>query len=255
MIIRQVSLDAFQKSAMKSFEDEMIEHCKAFSPNLCKTLTPEQLRRAIQAAVENAGRYGFTRRGPVYFYVDCMLLFGSGFPTDPQYPWMAEVLVRDDFAEEMLKADALHEKVCDYLREVGGAESRYMRGALRRLLRIAQTNDLSLHSDSIEHDVLRLLSHVWPEKLAYGGPEALQLLVSDAVSRARDTYGFTQPRSIAVLVVLMVAFGHRCDDDPLFPWISKTLSRREEEGPDVVAEKLERRATVWFEAVLENELA
>ncbi|MDI1437314.1 hypothetical protein [Polyangium sorediatum] len=255
MIIRQASLDAFQKSAMKSFEDEMIEHCKVFSPNLCKTLTPEQLRQAIGAAIEMASRYGLTRRGPVHFYIDCMLLFGSSFPTDPQYPWMAEILVRDDFAEEMLKADALHEKVCDYLREVGGSDSRYMRGALRRLLRLAQANDLPLHQDAIEQDILRLLGQVWPEKLAYSGPETIQLLVSDAVGRARDTYGFTQPRSMALMAVLMVAFGHRCDDDPLFPWISKTLARREEDGPAVVAEKLERRTLVWFEAVLENELA
>jgi hypothetical protein len=54
------------------------------------------------------------------------------------------------------------------------------------------------------------------------------------------------------MVVLMFAFGHRCDADPFLPWIARTLGRADEAAPDAAAVALERRALTWLDAVLRN---
>ncbi len=51
----------------------------------------------------------------------------------------------------------------------------------------------------------------------------------------------------------MFAFGHAFDRDPFLPWIARTLEPERGAADDRarVAERLERRAMIWIEAVLD----
>ena len=57
-------------------------------------------------------------------------------------------------------------------------------------------------------------------------------------------------RGEALVVVLMFAFGHGCTDDPLYPWISRTLKDERIVGPAARVERLEKKSITWLEHVL-----
>ena len=96
LVIRPEQMEVFKEAALRSFESEMVAHLAEFSPPLFKAIGEEQMRKAIQFGIDRAGSYGFDFRGPVRLYLELMLLFGSHFDTDPQYPWAAAILTNQD---------------------------------------------------------------------------------------------------------------------------------------------------------------
>ncbi|MBK7353861.1 MAG: hypothetical protein IPJ05_10285 [Nitrosomonas sp.] len=110
LVIRAEQMDVFKKTALLSFEDEMVEHLAKFSPPLYKVVGEEQMRKVIRLGMSQAAQYGFTYRGPVRLYLELMLLFGSYFDTDPQYPWAAEILTNQESGTQMQRAESLYER-------------------------------------------------------------------------------------------------------------------------------------------------
>ena len=98
----------------------MVAHLAEFSPPLFKAVGEEQMRKAIRFGIGRADSYGFTFRGPVRLYLELMLLFGSHFDTDPQYPWAAAILTDQDSDPQMQCAERLYEVTMDYREEVAG---------------------------------------------------------------------------------------------------------------------------------------
>lgn len=78
-----------------------------------------------------AKAYGFTNRGSIRLFIEMIFLFGSGFDTDPQYPWAATILA--DSSEQMYRAERLYEKIIDYQEKVSGANAVNTIEALRRV--------------------------------------------------------------------------------------------------------------------------
>ena len=52
------------------------------------------------------------------------------------------------------------------------------------------------------------------------------------------------------MVALMIAFGHGCTEDPLYPWIARTLKDERITDATERAERLERKAVTWLKHVL-----
>ena len=50
--------------------------------------------------------------------------------------------------------------------------------------------------------------------------------------------------------MLMLAFGHGCADDPLYPWIARTLQDEAITDGAARATYLEAKALTWLEHVL-----
>lgn len=249
----RAQVQAFEAWAREGFEAEMVAHCREFSPHLCRTLNEDHLRVAIRQAIDRAATHGLCTRGAARLYIDLSLLFGSGFASDPQYPWAAAVLSSDEHPDPMHRAEALHERACAYLREVGGVDNEHTWAALERLA-AAEDHDLQVRAESFTPDVLRLLKRMHPEKYAYTGAAPLEELITEADVRARLNHGFTSPRASLILAVLMFAFGHACDQDPLYPWIARTIEPTAPGDRNERAAKLERRARIWLRAVLKNQV-
>ena len=96
LVIREAQMEAFKEATRRTFEDEMVAHLAEFSPPLFKAIGEEQMRKAVHFGIGRADSHGFTFRGPTRLYLELMLLFGSYFDTDPQYPWAAEILSNRD---------------------------------------------------------------------------------------------------------------------------------------------------------------
>lgn len=244
--IRQEQVDIFEQGAWRSFEDEMVVHSKAFSPTLCRVIGDEQLRLAIRSAVNRASNYRFTCRGPIRLFIEMMFLCGSAFDTDPQYPEIGKVL--NSAGDEMARAQRIHEGQLDYLETVSGLGAGNVRRALSGLLAFAR-EPLTISRNDLAAALVREMTRIFPQKVAYTGEGGLRTLIDEGFAEAQR-YGLHEVRHQGLLVVLMFAFGHGCTNDPLYPWIGRTLQDEKIAGPAARAERLEKKSVTWLEHVL-----
>jgi hypothetical protein len=244
--IRQEQTEAFRQHHLQKFEDEMVEHSKNFAPPICKVIGDEQVRVAIRSAMLRANGYGFTNRGPLRLFIEMMFLCGSSFDTDPQYAVVGRVLRSP--ADQMDRAEQIHLGYLEYLVKVSGPDAVNVRSALSELPALART-PLPFSSDDFVAGLLREMARLFPQKVAYVGEANLRTLIHEATAESQR-YHFSTMRQAALLVVLMFAFGHGCTNDPLYPWISRTLRDEKIVSPVARAERLEKKALTWLEHVL-----
>ena len=246
LVIRPEQMAVFERGMAHRFEDEMVAHGKAFSPRLSEVLGEDQLRVAIRSAIARAGRHGFTLRGPIRLFVELSFLWGSGFDTDPQYPAVGALLRAG--TDEMERAMSIHAEFLHYLERVSGEGAANVRRALRELSAFAR-RPTTYSSDGLVAAVLEEMARAFPQKVDYVGESGLRALIGEGLARS-ERYGFSTPRQATLVVVLMFAFGHGCTDDPLYPWISRTLNDDRVVSAAARADRLERKATTWLDHVL-----
>jgi hypothetical protein len=247
-VIRKEQLEAFRAAAEKAFKEEMLIHLREFSPALIRATGEEQMRRAIELGMQRAYGYGFRNRGPVRLYLEMILLFGTFFDTDPQYPWAGELLRDDSGGDQMLRAERLFQKTIEYRRSVAGKEDTYTLAALRDIAQMAEMELPPFNGDMIQV-MQQCIERVYPAKAEFVGADGLEKLILEARDAAAQ-YDFSSERGQALMVVLMLAFGHGCAEDPLYPWIGRTLLDPNIIGPGARAKRLERKALAWLQHVL-----
>ena len=250
LVIRKDQMEMFRKEAQRNFEKSMLAHLGNFSPLLFKTVGEEQMFKVISLGIDRAGSHGFTFRGPVRLYLELMLLFGSHFDTDPQFPWATSILTTQDAGFQMQRAEWLFEKVMDYRKQVSGPESAYALEALRNIaFFVRQPPPLS--SENFIPAMLREIAGIYPQKAAYVGNEGLETLIRKGMGGAQRQR-FTTVRGVTLIIMLMFAFGHGCGKDPLYPWIANTLKADSAPTPEAKTTLLEKNALIWLENVLAN---
>lgn len=248
LTIGKDQLARFREPPRRAFEAEMVEHLAAFSPPLFKTLGEDQMLVVVRTGMAAAERHGFDLRGPVRMYLELMLLFGSRFDTDPQYPWFHELLTAEPDAPQMQRAGRIHARVTEYRRQVAGPDDDYTFAALRRILQFAE-QPLDYPPAQIVGEMARQFAAVYPEKVAWLGEPALTNLIEEGVETARRLKS-PSARGEALMSVLMFAFGHGCADDPLYPWIANTIRDGMVPEPARWPVRLEKKAITWLRHVL-----
>src|SRR5258707_14386417 len=174
--IRQQQADAFSKTALQKFEDEMVEHLKKFSPQHCKVAGEPAVREVIRMGIENAKKYGLINRGPVRFYIELMFMFGSYFDSDPQYPWTGAVLKDPEVIDQTARADRLYDAMNKYLAEVSGPEHQYLIEAMRRMSQL-RIEDFFSPGQNLEESILAKLNSVYPQRSKYLGEPVLRVMI------------------------------------------------------------------------------
>jgi hypothetical protein len=176
-----------------------------------------------------------------------MLLFGSHFDTDPQYPWTAAILKNQEWGGEMQRAEILFQKTLEYRKEVVGPHEAYALQALRNI------QNLAAHPPPFSGDfvteVRRGMTLVYPQKAAYVGPEGIDAVIHAGIEAAQG-YGFVAVREVAMFCVVLLGFGHGCAADPLYPWIGGVLTDPAIASPEARAKHLEMRALTWVRDIL-----
>ncbi len=243
--IRAEQMQAFERATWRQFEEDMVLHGKAFTPRLCEVIGDTQLRVAVRAALARAAGYGFTNRGPMRLCVELMFLCGSAFDTDPQHWRLGEILRAP--GDQMQRAQQIHDRFLDYLEKVSGPGAVNVRNALRDLLALVRT-PLQLANGFVD-GMLEQIHRVFPKKAEYVGEAPLRALIEEALVEA-ERHQFAADRHRGLLVVLMFSFGHGCTNDPLYPWIARTLADQRIAGPERRAQRLEKKAVTWLEHVV-----
>lgn len=228
----------------------MLVHLADFVPPLFNSIGEQQMRKAIDFGIARAARHGFTNRGPVRFYLELTMLLGCHFDTDPQYPWATEILGDDDPDSQMDRAERLYEKTRDYRRSVAGPDDHYTRAALENIAFFAR-HPLALSVDRYVPDLLQQIALIYPQKADYVGDAALEALIRAGVATAQRNRCSTVCDT-TLLIMLMLAFGHGCTSDFLFPWIEKCLEGKATADPHARFEQLEQEALRWIAYLLNS---
>jgi len=244
--INTEQIKAFEKASIRSFEDEMVLHSQEFSAKLCEVIGEKQLRVALRQAIKRADSYGFTLKGPIRLYIELMFIFGSDFDTDPQFPAIAKVLQSDE--GEMQRAEKIHEWILDYNKQVSGIKNINLNQALKSLSITAKV-DIKFTAYSFNEEMYQEMQRAFPQKISYVGKEKLTKLINKARSES-ERYGIRTIRGQSTIIVLMFVFGHGCINDPLYPWINKTLRDEKIKDSSTRENRLERQSLTWLEHAL-----
>ena len=248
MKIRAQQMDELKRAALRRFEDEMVQHMKEFSPRHCEVIGEPGVREVIRLGMQRAREHGLTNRGAVRFYIEMMFMFGSDFDTDPQYPWAAEALDAERTPNQNERADRLHAKTIDYLKNVAGPDNEYALDAMRRTRRASEA-DLIPPGQTLRSATLERMKSIYPQKCAYVGDAPLRALIQHGMKLAKE-HSVSTDESAALFIVLMFALGHGAAADPLFPWISATLNDRAVADPEKRVDRLRRKAITYLDRAL-----
>lgn len=256
MIISQKQLEPFAQHNLKKFEDEMVLHITDFAPNSAKALKEKGVRKVVQLGMQNANKYGFTKKGPVRFYIEMMFMFGSYFDTDFQYPWIRKVLLNNEIKSEIVRADLLHIRLMEYLNKAIGKKSEYALRALVNSNQLSATDFKNTYNASgtaiFEKGILRKMYEIYPEKSTLLGDEILMKVISTGIERAQS-YQIDTLEGKLIFISILFSLGHQFDRDPQFPWIINTLTDSKlNSDPGIQAENLKKKMEIYIMRTLKN---
>ena len=250
MIIRNEQFETLEDSLTGEFENEMLQHVREFTPRHCKVMDEAGLRGVIRRSVRKARQYGFTNRGPVRLFIDLTFMFGSDFDTDPLLSWAGEILKTGGPADQMNRAEQLHKKALAYSETTAGPDFKYAKEAFKRA-RAVRYEDLTVHPDDFESSCVAKLRDGYPQKFEHAGEEAVRTSVRDALGKVA-AYSISSRQGEMLFVILAFAIGHGFAEDPLFPWISRTLKNESIRDPNKRVERLYSKTMTYLDHVITN---
>lgn len=242
--IHQRLTRALQATAESSFEDKLIAQMKRVAPRLGGGLADEALRLAARDGIDRAGAYGFTKKGPIRLFVESMLLLGSHFDTDPQYPVVTSLL--RERGDQMLRAGRIHHEIITYQSVVLGEGGAKLCDALERLIALNRSREDIEGSDA---DMVQALSSSFPTKAAYIGGNALEGLVRHGRMEAMS-HGLHDGRSQRLLITSMFTLGHGISRDWSYPGVQQALTDTSIGGSSARAERFQSAALSLLEQTL-----
>jgi hypothetical protein len=226
-----------------------VQHLRGFAPKHCEVIGEGAVAEVVRQGIARAQASGFTLRGPIRLYLELTSMFGSGFATDPLHPWAAGPLTKQA-ADEMWRAERLHQAVLEYLDEVAGPDNEYSLRALRRLATLDADELLSRPGD-LDDRLVAGFRVAYPEKADFAGEARLRELVAGSGEQAARL-GIRGDRGRAVIAGVTFALGHEALDDPLFPWVSRTLQDAALGTPDARAARLHERSLAYLKRALSH---
>ena len=240
LIIRKSQIDAFEKIAVRRFEDGLLEHLQTFFPTHAATLGEKQLGRVVRYGLQRAESRNLQTERGVYLYLALMFMLGSWFDDDPQLPWAtapepvtpstvndgetAEPAPPPETAPESPDAqiERVYGEAMTFLDQTAGPDNGLLQQTLDRL-RQPQVFDGLPAAPSFGHRLLLLLQMLSPEKYQALGDEPLRALVRAGYEAAKRQ-GFTTEPGMMNYITLAYVLGIGFDRDPIHPWAAATLS-------------------------------
>jgi hypothetical protein len=250
VIIRNAQIQALDEARSPDFEEFMVEHLQDYSPLHSQALGEPGIRTLIDVGKARAQAHGFTRRGPVRFYIETMILLGVEFDTDPQYPRLGAILRDASVPDQLQRADRAHAWLMEFLEAAGGPDRAYAKQALRRAREVPY-RPVSVSAPGFAEEVLRQMRANHPEKVDYLGPAALRGLIPRAIQEA-DQFGVATDAGVCLFLGLMFAVGHGFPRDPKYPWMARTLANPAIADADRRVERLYSKTMTYLDQVLRH---
>lgn len=221
--IRKEQMRAIGRVELRPFEKQMLKHVRQYFPKNIELLGEECVLKVIRHGYERGKEYDFTTRHEVCLFIDFMIMLGSDFDSDPQLPWVAEILKDESVYDPTERIDALYDKAMEYLDSVVGKDQVFPVEPLRKLLNYPLRELEHRLAGRVEQGVLVEFRRIWPQKYRHVGVHQFNELIGEGIELA-GTLGFTSKRSVGLYLILMFLLGHRFDTDPQYPWLSNVLN-------------------------------
>ena len=223
LTIRNSQIKAFEQSSFKRFEDLMVAHVQQYFPHHYFVIQDANIRATIQYGYSRAQLYGLKTIRNVCLYINNMLLLGSNFDSDPQYP-LANKILTDKSKDDNDRIDALSTAVLNLLESISGPSSMYI---YRSVLFITKNAD-SLYDEfckSNTDNAFRHFEQLFKTKYEVIGKENLQCLVQYGRRQAQSYNIMSEPK-ILIYIIFMFMLGSGFDRDPQFPWTAEILKSK-----------------------------
>lgn len=249
LTIRREQTEPLEAMVRSASDSAMARHLTEFAPEISGRLGETRMLEIVREGVKKAARQGFTNYGPVRFYFELICAYGWFFDEDPQLPWASATLDAASLGDQMAKAELLFERMKDYREDVYGPGNAYVLESLDKL-RAFGFEAFFAASDTFEASVVNALKQIYPQKCAYMGDERLTELVQSATAAA-SRYALSSRTGVVVLSELMIFFGSRVVEDPLYSWVDEMLVGDETGDPKARTDKLYSETKKFIERVAE----
>lgn len=221
--VRKDQMTELNKVSRITFENKMMGHFSQIYPCRCENLGKKQLRKVIRYGTKQAQSYGYETQKQLAYYISLMLILGSDFDKDSQYPWVIEKIDAANTSSPLNTIQNIYQSTIVFLEKTVGNESQYFKKVLLKLKKF-KLNTISETSESqFEEDMIVILKNLYPQKFEFLGRRILHELVSKGVEAVKD-YGFTTNKAKSFYVIAMFLIGSAFDRDPQFPWAKTILT-------------------------------
>ncbi|HIJ70408.1 MAG TPA: hypothetical protein HPP87_03490 [Planctomycetes bacterium] len=234
--IRKEQYEELAKVALKQFENTMVEHIQAHFPKPAQISGEKAVRTTIQYGFERSKTYGFKTEHEVCLYIDLMIILGSGFDTEPQLPWISQLLKSEDFSNASKKIEALYDKVLEYLDRVVGKDEVLPVKAMRKFQQYSTAQLDHKFKNNLVQDAIDFFRIIWPDKCQCIGNAALVQMFKEGNKLAKE-HGISVSSGIGIYSTFMFILGHQFARDPMYPWACDILDDSSIIGP---TEKINR---------------
>lgn len=105
--IRQAQMDSLSEAMLKQFEDRMVMHLRAACPEQTRGMSEPELRDTIRTGMGSAAKYGITSEVDIRRYLECVVVYGQDFDTNPKTAWAGHILNNKELSgtEKMNRVD------------------------------------------------------------------------------------------------------------------------------------------------------
>ena len=222
MVITKAQLSAFSTDALNAYVEDMVMHVREYYPQQYRLAGDEALRNAIRYGFRKARQYGLQSVRNSCLYLNNMLLLGSNFDADPQYPWARQTLQNPSYRRPDDRIDALTDKTLDFIETICGPSNRHL---YRCLLNIINNAELvySQLTEAPLTEALRYCAGLFPEKFKAVGTENFGALVAVGRKKAA-TYGLRSDASVSIYCFFLFFLGGGFDTDPLLHSLTRILN-------------------------------
>jgi len=220
-VIQHKQLTAFKGAAFKKFENEMVRHIKSFFPSHFTMIGEDEVRATIEYGYQKAKEYGFSTQRNVCLYLNTMILLGSNFNIDPQYPWAKEILFGNEPEPEM-RIDKLADKTLELVHSITGEQHIHLNRALLHLHHNGNDFFDAIMNKS-HYGYWYYLEKLYPKKYEVIGAGNINAMVKMGKVKAFQ-YNFQTEPGMLLYVVLMFVLGSGFDRDPQYPWAERILA-------------------------------
>jgi hypothetical protein len=221
-ILENNQVDAFRTAALKKFEDDMVDHIKAYFPNHYTSMQEANTRATIRFGYSKAGAYGINTTRNVCLYLNNMLLLGSNFDSDAQYPWAQQILTDEHLPDAAARMDAVSDKMLQELDKVTGPGNIFIYRSILHFTREADSIYAKLIADDISK-ALPNMNTLFRQKYEAVGEANLKQMIRQGIIAVKK-YDITHESCVLVYLIFMFMMGGGFDTDPQFPWVAEILN-------------------------------
>ena len=242
-------MKAFEAAAAKGFQDSMVEHVGEFFPKHLAVLGEPAIREVVSLGIDRGSIYGFVTEHDLCLYIDLMLLLGSLYDEDPQYPWVEAILNDKGIADNAGRAERLYDEAMAFLDAAAGEEGEHLTRALVALRKTPLKEAWQPGPGTLEDRVLAQLRALWPQKCERVGAGPLGLMIARGVEAAGG-FHVSHEFGALVYVVLMFFLGSGFGADPQHRWAQAVLNDASPAARAGKADRLYEAAMAHLEAWL-----